>query len=193
VSALAHDVDVWAEALMVRNARGLRDALEAAGVRRATMVRAWLGATLGRASARGLWEPDEAGEPMIALPVFEAGEPIDAIAWRPGAPEGFRRLTGNAVVLGALDGPWDESGRRVVRLRATPQSWLAAGMHGVCVLDWPAFMAPLTPLDLAPFAFVCDCAALAERAHRAVEALWRRYRTPRPRIAVARPRAEAAA
>ena len=73
----------------------------------------------------------------VIMPVMEAGELIDLIAWRSSNPARWFWRTGLGWALGAdyLSPRWDDD---PVRLFATPLDWLAGAGKGICILDWSA-------------------------------------------------------
>lgn len=89
-------------------------------------------------SEPGLYCLDPAGAPHLVLPVFDAGELIDLVAFRSSAPNDWLLRTGLGWALGLERGLERHTWGDPVNLAVSPLEWLQQGATGLCVLDWDA-------------------------------------------------------
>lgn len=126
----------------------------------------------------GLWQPDEAGERMLVVPVTVAGgferwgewietrDIIDLIVFRSRQPQRWAWRTGTAWALGEK---LLEDRGEPVPIVSTPLGWLAAAGEAVCILDWSASSPAWAALRHGPN-LICDSDHLRQRLHRAMMA-----------------------
>lgn len=85
----------------------------------------------------GLYNPGN-GPLHMLLPVWNAEDLIDLVAFRSSNPADWRLRTGLGLALG-LEGGWERHHwEDEVSLSLTPLDWLRDGADGLCIVDWDA-------------------------------------------------------
>lgn len=80
----------------------------------------------------------------ILIPVRDrSGQFFDFVAYEESDPATWYTKAGEAVLLGARQLAGAALSVSRIPIFPTPQSWLAGGGNGVCVLDWGVMLAPI--------------------------------------------------
>lgn len=86
----------------------------------------------------GFYEPDDMGDPVVIVPVFDwlGAVPgvVDLIAWQTSRPRRWAWRIGTGWALGEHLLEYGDA----VRVVETPLEWLASGGRAFCPLDWDA-------------------------------------------------------
>jgi len=87
------------------------------------------------------WQPDPDGKPVLVSPVtYETAacclDPIDLVAWQPGARDQWYLRTGHGAALGEDAVGYAGQTERPLVLHETPADWLMSNGEGCCILDW---------------------------------------------------------
>lgn len=147
------------------------DALLKAGVPKASLASALAADLLGAADIvpkSGLWQRLFRGERAVVIPVpTPAGELADLVAFSPGSPRSFWRMSGLGFLLG------HESLERALHfgtplaIRECPMDWLSAECDGAVILDWshywPAYFGGLVALQFDDAQFARKTTSLMRR------------------------------
>lgn len=90
--------------------------------------------TLMSTATGGVYQPVDDGRPAIIVPVFDAYELIDLLAFDPRKPEQWWLRVGAVPLLGS-DALGEQLLGKPLRVFKTPLAWLLAGLDGVVILD----------------------------------------------------------
>lgn len=88
--------------------------------------------------------------------------PIDLIAWQPQQPDRIFCHLGEVIMLGSsqLDNPASYFAGEPLPVHRTALDWLAAGCHGVVILDVKRFLVRLSALPARPGGYALSAADL---------------------------------
>jgi hypothetical protein len=95
-----------------------------------------IGVLKAKANADGVTYTPGHGTLHLALPIIEAGEIIDIIAFHPFRPNSWMLRTALGWALGpdCLEKRWGDA--RAIELHDTPLNWLRYGGNGLCITNW---------------------------------------------------------